>query len=208
MKNVNTYTLSDNTVIVVSPMKNSSTGYLDATYSPAWTLDLDRPFIACVSKNDTTFIGDLDTAPHRNSHHLGYYSDSREATYVGSRFRAEPVDFKIALDEVGGTWTEFPEDLYELPVTLSLSDAQKKMVEYRTKKVKKNRVVKVTLKKEALKVKTDFPNHSLNSSVNKGLFTKMTKSYDIDGLYTKFGAKMVTDARNLTAQEFVDLFGL
>jgi len=68
--------------------------------------------------------------------------------------------------------------------------------------------ITVTFKKPKLRVKPALPNSSINAPLNRGLFTQMRYVYDVDGLYDKYGSKMVSDARNLTAQEFVDLFDI
>ena len=64
----------------------------------------------------------------------------------------------------------------------------------------------ITVSGSTLKISVPMPNRSINEQ--KGVFEQMRKIYDIDGLYTKFGAEHVTNARRLTPQEFVDHFGL
>jgi len=68
--------------------------------------------------------------------------------------------------------------------------------------------ITVTFKKPKLRVKPALPNSAINAPLNRGLFSDLRTAYDVDGLYDKYGSKMISDARNLTAQEFVDLFGL
>jgi len=107
-----------------------------------------------------------------------------------------------------GQMTNFPDDLYDLPVFMTLSDAQERIAKASVSRPKKVRTVTVTVRLSKLKVTPPMATAPINATVNRGLFTQMNKAYDITGLTEKFGAQLVTDARNLTAQEFVDLFGL
>lgn len=195
-------TLSDGTVLKFST--RGRTGYLGSCVSTAWTFQTpDTPFIAHHNKTGEFSLEDLDQAPGRSNHHLGFYADSREAAYVAAKFDEAPeqtLEFLLS----GGEF-EFPADLYQQPVFLSVAGAWDLAVQKRdAKKAKAARTV--TVKASRPKVKAEFPARSVNE--NRGLFTKLCKAYDVDALYNKYGSKAVTDARNLRLDEFLTLFGL
>jgi hypothetical protein len=115
-----TYTLS--TGITVTS-KESTTGYLGATFSPAWTLDVNRPFIAACSQPKDPQVFAALNAQQRTALHLGAYADPREAAYVIGMYRADPIA-TIQQCQTNGNIDSFPEDLYSLPVTITVADAQ------------------------------------------------------------------------------------
>jgi hypothetical protein len=130
-------------------------GYHGVTFSPAWTLDENYPFIAMTSNpvNDPVLSKWL-TARERTSLHLGHYSDAREAAYVYAIYKDEPEE--VLKQFYHGTFNpDFPKELYDLPVFLKLEDAQEEIRKVKTvKKVKrldKNQVYQIA--RENIKVK-------------------------------------------------------
>lgn len=99
-------------------------GYLGCTFSPAWTLDYDNPFIAMTSNpiNDPRLEKWL-TAKKRMSLHLGNFGDSREAAYVVSLYKQNPEEIlkEIYNKEFAPS---FPDSLYDLPVYINKEEAQ------------------------------------------------------------------------------------
>ena len=117
-----TYTLSDGVTIEASTRSSNRSGYTGAALSPAWTMDLTKPFIAaCGNPSDPTVLKELN-AQLRTSLHLGSYADAREAAYTVGLYRKDPIN-TIRHVQKFGSISEFPSDLYDLPVGLSNTDA-------------------------------------------------------------------------------------
>ena len=109
-------TLKNGIEIVLSDNKNNTTGYTGVSFSPAWTLDENNPFIPFVNNPDARDNGTT------HSIHLGKYPDSREAAYVVALYHKDPE--KTRQHITNDKYISFPPDLYELPVTISLSKAK------------------------------------------------------------------------------------
>lgn len=113
-------------------------GYLGATFSPAWTLNENYPFIAMAQNpvNDPVLSKWL-TAKERQSLHLGHYSDAREAAYVYAMYQNDPEE--VLKQFYHGTFNPvFPLELYNLPVFLKLKEAQQEIIKVKAvKKVKR-----------------------------------------------------------------------
>jgi hypothetical protein len=120
-----THVLSDGVQIIQSNRKGNRSGYQGAAFSPAWTLDVSKPFVAaCGNPTDPSIMTQL-RAQHRTAWHGGCYADAREAAYVVARFKQDPVTTENEIYDQGGTWQQFPPDLYDLPVILTTSQAVK-----------------------------------------------------------------------------------
>jgi hypothetical protein len=198
MKNVNTYTLSDNVVVEVSDRKSNRSGYKGAAFSPAWTLDVDRPFIAaCGNPSDQSIMSQLH-AQERTAWHGGSYQDAREAAYVVSLFKMDPVSVDNYI-HLNGVWDNFPSDLYDLPVFISHDEVLEVI---QTSRATQKTVVR---RPKIASVKTDDRMISKHS----GLWADLYNKYDGGALTIKFGKELMIRARNhLTVSEFVGLFGL
>jgi hypothetical protein len=125
-------------------------GYLGVTFSPAWTLNENYPFITMAQNpvNDPVLSKWL-TAKERQSLHLGHYADSREAAYVYALYKDEPEE--VLKQFYHGTFSpEFPIELYNLPVFLKLEEAQQEII-----KVKAAKKVKRIGKDEVYKIARD-----------------------------------------------------
>jgi hypothetical protein len=126
------YTLDDGIKIEVSDRKSNRSGYTGAALSPAWTLNSDKPFIAaCGNPTDSAIMAHM-RAQDRTSWHGGSYSDAREAAYVVGMFRNDPIETDKFIGEHGRV-TDFPPDLYSLPVFMSFDDAKILLNENRVK---------------------------------------------------------------------------
>lgn len=110
------YILADG-IEILTASRNNVSGYKYVTFSPAWTLDENKPFIACLLQpTEPELVNEL-TAKHRNSLHLGHYADAREAAYVVGLYNANPVD-TLKRFNAYGAFDSFPADLYDLPVNV------------------------------------------------------------------------------------------
>jgi hypothetical protein len=116
------YTLSTGVVVEVSDRKSNRSGYTGAALSPSWTLDSTRPFIAACGNPSDPKVMAVVNAQHRTSLHIGSYKDAREAAYVVGMYRKDPIA-TITKFQSNGNFTDFPEDLYSLPVGLEYEAA-------------------------------------------------------------------------------------
>jgi hypothetical protein len=116
------YTLSTGVVVEASNRKSNRSGYTGAALSPSWTLDSTRPFIAACGNPSDPSVMAVVNAQHRTSLHLGSYRDAREAAYVVGLYRKDPIR-TITAYQVEGSFTDFPEDLYTLPIGLEYEAA-------------------------------------------------------------------------------------
>jgi hypothetical protein len=109
-------------------------GYLGVTFSPAWTLNENYPFIAMTANpTDNPVLSKWLTAKQRGSLHLGHYADSREAAYVHAMYQNEPEE--VLKQFYYGTFVpKFPRELYDLPVFLKLEEAQQEIIKVKTVK--------------------------------------------------------------------------
>ncbi len=125
-------------------------GYYGVTFSPAWTLDLEYPFIAMRQNpvNDPVLSKWL-TAKERLSLHLGVYADAREAAYVVGLYENDPEEILKVLYHNGSIEVDFPQELYKLPVFIALDEVKKLINEVKEKKKTKNARPKIKLQ-EAL----------------------------------------------------------
>ena len=146
------FTLTDGVQIEMSTRKGNRSGYTGAAFSPAWTLDGAKPFVAaCGNPRDPLIMSQL-RAQHRTSWHGGTYADAREAAYVVARFRADPVGTEHELESQGGSWKSFPSDLYDLPVVCSSEQADMLIKAAKLVKTQPARTVKVTTQLNILDV--------------------------------------------------------
>jgi hypothetical protein len=118
------YTLPDGVVIKTGNGKRNKTGYIGAAFSPAWSQDGKRPFLAaCSNPRDTAIHLELGTERSQNARtawHGGSYADAREAAYVVGLFKQDPVATDRA---VHARSIVFPKELYDLPEGLAMLDA-------------------------------------------------------------------------------------
>lgn len=116
------HTLANGVTLEQSSRKSNRTGYTGAALSVAWTLDATHPFIAACSNPSDDKIMSQMRHRERTSWHGGSYADAREAAYVVSLFKQNPVDIDNEIDR-NGVYTNFPEELYNLPEGLEFSAA-------------------------------------------------------------------------------------
>lgn len=117
--------------IITSDMGRS--GYLGVTFSPAWTLNEEVPFIAMAQNPKDKYLIKWLTAKQRQSLHLGYYSDSREAAYVYAMYNDDPEN--VLKEIYYKTFNPvFPQHLYDLPVFLKLEEAQEEIAKVKREK--------------------------------------------------------------------------
>lgn len=136
------YKLS-NGVEVVGTDSNTSTGYIGASFSPAWTNDLSRPFIANASITES--VRSQLRVKGRSNWHGGHYADAREAAYVSALFKEDPVTTDNDLHNHN---IVIPSEVYSLPEGLKLADAVDLIQAHRkakAKALKKTRTVVVKL---------------------------------------------------------------
>jgi len=131
------YTLSDG--INVETSDRGVTGYLGATYSPAWTLSDITPFIGMASNPKEPHLISLLCATERQSLHLGHYADPREAAYVVGLYKDDPEN-TLRYFQQYNTYVDFPMDLYDLPLTYSIEDARRDNSLYRATKKKQRKI--------------------------------------------------------------------
>ena len=125
-------------------------GYYGVTVSPAWTLDLERPFIA-MRKNpvDDPVLSKWLTARERLSLHLGVYADSRESAYVVGLYENNPEEILMELYHNGSIEVEFPQEIYDLPVFITLDEVKNLVNDFKERKRKNKRAPQIKLQ-EAL----------------------------------------------------------
>lgn len=111
--------------IEIETSNRGRSGYLGVTISPAWTLDLENPFIACLVNpvNDPVLSRWL-TATERNSLHLGTFADSREAAYVVGLYKNDPENVLKELYHNKKIEANFPPSLYDIPEYFTKEQAQ------------------------------------------------------------------------------------
>lgn len=136
-----TYKLS-NGIEVVATDTNTSTGYIGASFSPAWTMDLARPFIANASIPEG--IRNQLRVKERSNWHGGHYSDAREAAYVSALFKADPINTDI---DAANNNIVIPQDVYALPEGLKLADAVTQIQAHRAAKAKAEKKAKTVVVK-------------------------------------------------------------
>ena len=169
--------------LVINRSTRGVTGYEGATFSPAWTLNEQKPFIAAIGNPTDTYLKTLLTAKDRTALHLGQYSDSREAAYVVAMYKNDPENVLLELRDTGTLVVEFPKELYALPELLTCSEAQEQ--------IKKTTVIK-----------TDDRPADKN-------FAELNAKYNINELAKRFGKELLLQSRKyLTINEFELRFGL
>ena len=119
-----TIVLKDGVEIEISDRKSNRSGYTGVTISVAWSLDSDRPFIACCGNPTDPTIRRQMRAQLRHCWQGGAYADAREAAYVVGLFKQDMVGVDQLIGEHGNI-TNFPDDLYDLPIFLNVDDAKK-----------------------------------------------------------------------------------
>lgn len=158
------------------------TGYEGSTFSPAWTLDHSKPFIAAIGNPTDPELKKLLRAKERTALHLGQYSDSREAAYVVGLYKNDPVAILTELAETNQIDVEFPAELYSLPEFITVDEAIKKI-------------------QEAKPVKTDDRPADTNFGV-------ILAKYDINKMKQMYGAEVLLQAKKvLTINEWELRFG-
>jgi hypothetical protein len=120
------YYLKNGVSIEAGHSTTTTSGYKGAAVSLAWTLNPDRPFIAFASNPSDPIVYSKIRVQGRNNWHGGHYEDPREAAYVAALFKSDPLYMDESIHQ-NGNWTDFPSDLYELPLTYSKEDAQRDM---------------------------------------------------------------------------------
>lgn len=194
--------LSDGVVIEISNRKNNRSGYTGATLSVSWSLDCDKPFIACCGNPADPEIHAQLHARERTCWQGGSYADAREAAYVVARFKEDPVVIDDLIHN-HGAFTDFPADLYDLPEGLSY-DAAVELLDNALLLKKPG-----TRQKRAKIVRAGRYDHEV---VEVGFH----KHYDKNGypilkaLIAKYGRVTVKSAyeSNLTVREFINLFDI
>lgn len=143
--------LKDGVVVEISDRKRNRSGYTGATISVAWSLDPSRPFIACCGNPTDPTIRNQMRAQQRHCWQGGAYSDAREAAYVVGLFKQDMVAIDKLIGDYGNI-TDFPDDVYELPVFLNVDDA-KKLLQLDSQ-INKAKQSKTTVKKTVKKTQT------------------------------------------------------
>lgn len=142
-----TIVLKNGVEIEISDRKSNRSGYTGATISVAWSLDPNRPFIACCGNPSDPLIRSQMRAQLRHCWQGGAYSDAREAAYVVGLFKQDMVGTDQYIANNGGI-TDFPADLYDLPVFLNVDDAKKLLqIDMENKKDNSSTPKKVPVKK-------------------------------------------------------------
>jgi hypothetical protein len=132
--------------VIVKTSHLGKSGYHGACFSPAWTLDKSRPFVAAVTNPTEQQLVSLLTAKERTALHLGYYSDSREAAYVVAYYKANKQEVLENMQSFGENRIIIPDAVYTMPEYISLDDAKAEIqkVADAKKMGKKNTRFKVT----------------------------------------------------------------
>jgi hypothetical protein len=159
-------------------------GYYGVTLSPAWTLDIEHPFIAMRQNpvNDPVLSKWL-TAKERLSLHLGVYADAREAAYVVGLYENDPEEILKELYHNGSIEVDFPQEIYKLPVFIALDEVKKLINDFKEKKKAKKKPTKIKLQ-EALAAAREvlsqtkinnvtFVRKEIERKVNKKLYTSV-----------------------------------
>lgn len=142
-----TVVLKNGVEIEISDRKTNRSGYTGATISVAWSLDPNRPFIACCGNPSDPAIRSQLRAQLRHCWQGGAYADAREAAYVVGLFKQDMVGTDQFIANHGGI-TDFPDDLYDLPVFLNADDAKKLLqLDVENKKTESKSPKKVPVKK-------------------------------------------------------------
>ena len=181
------------------------TGYRGASFSPSWTMNLEKPFIAaCGKPSDPALVG-LLRAPEATALHLGHFADAREAAYVTALYKSDPVGILTELYHNGhnGLNVSFPAELYDLPEFLTKAEAQE-LVAQRQVELKSGRRTRRTVSVGKI-IRTD------NRSVagNRGVLSDLYGRNVFLDLSDKFGREVVkNDIDTLTINEFELRYGL
>ena len=196
-----TFTLNNGVVIENSNNSRNRTGYRGVALNLVYTShDNETPFAAeCGLPNDPTIKAQLNINK-RTAWHGGFYSDAREAAYVVALFKENP----IAIDSIiskNSVFDNFPSDLYDLSVFLTLKDAQRivnlKLEEIRRVKQTNKRTIRTRV------------NVKVNNSPVEKYWKELYVQYNIANLAEKFGKETIITARKyLTVNEFELRFGL
>jgi hypothetical protein len=155
-KQMNTYKIGN---VEIKSSTRGSTGYAGSTFSPAFTGNPRKPFIAAVGNPTDPSLVKLLSAKQRTSLHLGHYADSREAAYVVGAYRKDPHVVLQELAKNGKLEIEFPDKLYTLPEKIQSQEATDIVNDARkmrklTSKIKTAKIVKYK-KPGPLAIKTE-----------------------------------------------------
>lgn len=130
--------------------------------------------------------------PYQKQDKSGRDDDAREAAYVVGRFRADPIGMDQLIG-TQGTYTDFPGDLYNLPVITTAEVACSYIAESKNKTVKTAAKIKKPAKAgKACEVFWNLYNRNV-----------------MQDLVARFGRSIVEDSfKVLTMSEFEARFGL
>lgn len=186
---VNSYTLSNGVVIEVATSKRNSTGYEGASFSPAWTRNSEKPFIAVGNRDIEN--AHLLKGYGGNVWHGGYYDDVRKAAYVASLFKANPLETDFIVYAQNREFVDFPSDLFDLPESLTHEEAVKR--------------INIAL---ANKPKKEKPLFKTSDKCDK-VWAKLYETYNFAELAKQFGKDVFIQARKtFTVGELQDKLGL
>jgi len=167
---------------------NGRSGYLGVTFSPAWTLDETKPFIAMVRNpvDDPVLVKYL-TAVERGCLHLGDFSDSREAAYIVAMYKDNPefvLRTMYSNDRVN--FVDFPAELYDLPQFITSADATIMVKEH--KKDRKKRVKLLAVSEVMAHVRERVKGHKINvGELRRAIDKKNYRNFDeIDVVISEF----------------------
>lgn len=154
-------------------------GYLGVTFSPAWTLDETKPFIAMVRNpvDDPVLVKYL-TALERGCLHLGDFSDSREAAYIVALYKDNPeFVLKTMYSNDRVNFVDFPAELYDLPQFINSQDATTMVKEH--KKNRKKRVKLLSISEVMAHVRERVKGHKVNvSELRSAIDKKNYRNFD------------------------------
>jgi len=161
-------------------------GYYGVTVSPAWTLDLEKPFIA-MRKNPVNdpVLSKWLTAKERGSLHLGVYADARESAYVVGLYENNPEEILMELFYNGSIKVDFPKELYELPVFITLDEVKKLVTDFKERKRKgKKTKSKIKLQEALAAAREVLGNNKIKNisfvrkEIEKNIINKIYTSID------------------------------
>lgn len=173
------------------------TGYEGSTFSPAWTLDMNKPFIAAIGNPTEAKLVKLLRAPERTALHLGIYADSREAAYVVALYRANPEQILAEHYATGHVDVDFPSELYNLPEYMTNAEAQKLIAETRA------------TRKETGTKKRIPSRPVVDMRMAADCWAELYKKHNLKALADKYGRDEIVRAREvLTVNELELRYGL
>jgi len=192
------YELSTDVVIECGQRTNNRCGYYGVTLNLSNRANVDFPFSPEVSFLHAK-VTDKSNMMHNTSKVWkgGYYADSREAAYVAAMFIIDAVNVDSVI-AASGKFDNFPSDLYDLPVNMSLQEAQH---------IIHNHIEQLDISK---KQKADTKKRqSLKNTPIEKVWKELYEQLDLKTLTAKFGRDAIVKARkNLTVSEFEEQFNI